>query len=327
MKKLLLSIAVVISGLFIQACTDHTQPFPEPESFTSQAFVSGLKAPIGMAIDDKGNMWVTEAGTGNGNDGSVSMITPSGTKTLYVTGLKSITQEGSAEGIGHLVFHNGKLYFLHGSNGMLYTADVASFKSGDAPVDLAQIPVQDIGTFVKTKKLTDPLNSNTWDLTFGPDGHLYIVDSGANAIVKRHGVTGDLSLFAHFPDVASGVEAVPTGIVYDGTKFLVSTLTGFPFAKDNAKIFQVDTWGNVDIYKSNFTTLTGITLSANNKPIVIHHGAFGQMGFEAKSGKVLDENGKTLLGNISRPTDIIRADNNTYYLMSYQDGTIIKLSY
>jgi glucose/arabinose dehydrogenase len=326
MKKLVLSIAVVLSGLFIQACTDHEQPFPEPTTFTSQPFVEGLKAPIGMAIDDNGNMWVTEAGTGNGTDGSVSMITPSGTKTLYVTGLSSITQEGSPEGIGHLVFQGGKLYFLHGSTGKLYIADVASFKSGDAAVNLASIPVEDIGTFVKSKALTDPLNSNTWDLTVGPDGLLYIADSGANAIFKRDS-DGTLHLFAQIPNVATKVEAVPTGIVYDGTKFLVSTLTGFPFAKDNAKIFQVDKNGKVDVYAPNFTTLTGITLSANNKPIVVHHGEFGAMGFKPNSGEVLDEKGNVLLKNISRPTDIIRTNDDVYYLLSYQDGTIVKLTY
>jgi hypothetical protein len=327
MKNLICSFTALLLLIFLQSCTDHREPFPEPELFSSEVFFSGLKSPIGIALDDQNNIWVTEAGTGNGNDGSIAMITPSGSKTIYLTGLKSITNEGSSEGVGHLLFHKGKLYFLHGSNGMLYTADVSSFKPGDAAVQLSDLPVQDIGTYVRSLALTDPLNSNTYNLTFGPDDQLYIVDSGSNAIIKRDMSTGTLSLFAHFPDVAPGVEAVPTGIVYDGSKFLVSTLTGFPFAPDNAKIFQVDKAGTVSVYKSNFTTLTGIALSVNNKPIVIQHGLFGPMGFGAMSGKVLDENGNMLLGNISRPTDIIRASEKIYYLLSYADGTISKLSY
>ncbi|MCE7063592.1 ScyD/ScyE family protein [Dyadobacter sp. CY343] len=328
MKKLVLFVNVIIASMFIQACTDHVEPVAEPESFSSEPFASGLKYPIGLTVDDHANVWVTEAGTGNnGTDGTVSMFTSAGVKTTFVTGLQSLVREGSIEGIGHLIYKDGTLYFLHGSNGMLYTADVSSFKSGDPAVKLADIPSQDLGTFVKSLKLTDPLNSNTYDLTFGPDDHLYIIDSGSNAVIKRDKTTGKLSLFAKFPNVAPGVEPVPTGIVYDGSKLLVSTLTGFPFAPGSANILQVDHEGTVNVYKSKFTTLTGITLSANNKPVVIQHGEFGPMGFKAKSGLVLDENGKTLFAGITRPTDIMRAGDKTYYLLSYQDGTISKLSY
>jgi len=328
MKNLICSFTTLLLFVFLQSCTDHKEPYPEPELLSSEVVFRGLKAPIGITLDDQNNIWVAEAGTGNGNDGSIAMITPSGTKTIFVTGLKSITNEGSSEGVGHLLFRNGTLYFLHGSNGMLYTADVSSFKPGDAAVQLSSLPVQDIGTYVRSQALTDPLNSNTYNLTFGPDDDLYIVDSGSNAIIKRNSSkNGELSVFAHFPDVAKGVEAVPTGIVYDGTRFFVSTLTGFPFALGNAKIFQVEKSGMISVYKSDFTTLTGITLSVNNKPIVIQHGEFGEKGFGAMTGKVLDENGKMLLGNISRPTDIIRASAKSFYLLSYTDGTISKLSY
>nr|WP_295927740.1 ScyD/ScyE family protein [uncultured Dyadobacter sp.] len=327
MKKFVLLVNAAILSIFIQACTDHSEPIPEPQSFSSETFVTGLKYPIGLAFDDKGNVWTTEAGSGKGNDGSVSMITPLGIKTTFVTGLESLMREGSIEGISHLVYRKGKLYFLHGSNGILYTADVSTFQSGNAAVKLSDIPSEDIGSYVETLGLTDPVNSNTYDFTFGPDDHLYIVDAGSNAIIKKDMVSGDLSLFARIPDVGPGVEAVPTGIVFDGSKFLVSNLTGFPFATDSAKIFQVNQKGEVGVYKSNFTTLTGITLSINNKPIVIQHGVFGKKGFEAKSGKVLDENGNTLFSGVSRPTDIIRAGDQTYYLLSYQDGTITKLTY
>lgn len=328
MKQLICSLTTLVLFLFIQGCTDHVEPLPDPQSFNSESFVSGLKAPIGLAVDDNGNIWVTEAGTGsNNNDASVSMITPSGSKTTFVTGLTSVTGQGSIEGISHLLYRAGKLYFLHGVNGRLYIADVASFKAGDPAVDLADIHSEDIGDYVRSLELTDPLNSNAYDLTFGPGDNLYIVDAGSNAIIKKDMVTGKLSLFARFPQAAPGVDAVPTGIVYDGSKFLVSSLTGFPFAPGSAKIFQVNDDATVSEYKGDFTTLSGITLSVNNKPIVIQHGTFGAMGFEALSGKVLDGAGKTLLSNISQPTDIVRASDKMYYLLSYRDGTISKLSY
>ena len=327
MKKLVYSISTLLVFLFVLACTDHDIFEPEPESLSSETFVSGLKYPIGLAADDNENLWITEAGSGKGYDGSVSMITPSGVKTTFVTGLQSLMREGSIEGIAHLTYHAGKLYFLHGSNGILYTADVSSFKSGDSPVKLSDIDSVDIGSFVESLGLTTPINSNTYDFTFGPDGHMYIIDAGSNAVIKRNPTGGKMDLFAKIPNVADMVEAVPTGIVFDGSKFLISTLTGFPFTPENAKIFEVSTSGVVGVYKSKFTTLTGITLSANQKPIVIQHGVFGAMGFAAKSGKVLNEDGKILLDGLSRPTDIIRGNGQIYYVLSYQDGTISKLTY
>jgi hypothetical protein len=328
MKKFIYSLSTLLTFLFfVLACTDHDSFVPEPEFFSSEPFVSGLQSPVGLALDDKGNIWVTEAGTGNNNDdASIVMITPSGTKTTFVAGLRSITNQGSTEGIGHLLYRDGKLYFLHGVNGRLYTADVSSFKTGDKPVNIADIPSEDVATYIKSRELVKPLNSNAFDLVFGPDDHLFIVDAGSNAIFKRDKTTGDLSLFTHFPADSAGVDAVPTGIVYDGTRFLVTTLTGFPFTPGNAKIYAVDQAGEYSEYKKDFTTLSGIALSANNKPLVLQHGIFGK-GFEAKSGKVLDEDGHTLFNSISQPTDIVRADEKTYYLLSYKDGTIVKLSY
>jgi len=329
MKKLFLSLTVLVLALSSQSCfKDHAMPIQEPTTLKSDPFVSQLRAPIGLALDDKGNIWVTEAGTGNNNeDGSVSMITPSGQKTLFVTGLKSVTNLGSIEGISKLLYRDGKLYFLHGFTGMLYIADVSSFKSGDAPVSLAGIPSHDIGGFVRDQKYTDPLNSNAFELAFGPDNNLYIADAGGNAIIKRDQSNGVLSEFVIIPKTEEGKEPVPTGIVYDGSKFLVSTLTGFPFTTGAARIYQITTSGVVSEYNTTkFKTLSGIALSVNNKPIVVQHGTFG-MGFTAGTGKVLDENGNTLLDGLSQPTDIVRSGDKTYYLLSYKDGTISKLSY
>lgn len=328
MRKLFFALSIPALALLYQNCTkDHVQPIPEPTAFQSAPFASNLKSPIGIEADDKGNVWVTEAGTGGDKtDAGVSMITPSGQKTVFVTGLISKTAQGSIEGISKLLYRDGKLYFLHGINGLLYIADVSGFKPGDAPVNLASIESHDIATFVKDQKFTDPLNSNAFELAFGPDNNLYIVDAGGNAIIKRDQSSGKLSVFATLPKTDADKEAVPTGIVYDGSKFLISTLTGFPFTTGAAKIFQVTPSGVVSEYKGNFTTLTGIALSVNNKPLVIQHGIFG-MGFTAGTGKVIDENGNTLLDGLSQPTDLIRSGEKTYYVLSYKDGTISKLTY
>lgn len=311
---------------WIVACSEKEEPTPEPTQLTATDFVTQLRAPIGFSLDDKGQLWVTEAGTGK-NDASVVLITPQGTKTTVATGFPSVISNGSIEGMSHPLYKDGKLYVLHGISGTLYTLEVASFKSGDAAQSLASIKKEDVGTYIRSLNLTTPVNSNVFDLTFGPDGNLYIADAGANAIFKRDKTTGALSLFAKLPDAATKVEAVPTSITYDGTKFLVTTLSGFPFTAGNAKIYQVTTDGAVSEYKTNFTMLSHLTLSKNNKPIAIQLAEFGPTGFVPSTGKVIDETGKVLLSNIMMPTDIERSANREFYILSYALGTIQKLSY
>lgn len=311
---------------WVASCNEKEEPVPEPEQLTATAFVEQLRAPIGFSLDNKGQLWVTEAGTGK-NDAAIVMITPQGTKTTVVTGFSSVIANGAIEGMSHPLYQDGKLYVLHGVSGTLYTLDVSAFKAGDTPMSFAGLKKEDLGTYVKTLKLTDPLNSNPYDLTLGPDGNLYIADAGANAIFKRDKTTGTLSLFAKLPDAATKVEAVPTGIVFDGTRFLVTTLSGFPFTAGNAKMYQITTDGTLSEYKKGFTTLSHLTLSKNNKPIAIQLAEFGAMGFQPLTGKVVNEEGKVLLSGIMMPTDIERSGNREFYLLSYALGTIQKLSY
>ncbi|KQS27003.1 ScyD/ScyE family protein [Dyadobacter sp. Leaf189] len=322
LASLLLFAAVI-------ACTDHVVPIPEPTQLTATNLFSGLRAPIGMDKDNKGNLWVSEIGTGN-NDGAVVMITPNGTKTTFASGFTSVMgPEGGAEGISHVMFHDSKLYILHGIEGKLYIADVSNFKAGDAQKSMSDLIVHEYGTQVRSLGLTTPLNSNLYSMTVGPDGNIYMADAGANAIFKRDNSTGAISLFAVLPKVGTGpiVDAVPTGIVFDGSKFLISTLSGGPFVPGSAKIFAVDMSGNVSIYKDGFTTLTHITLTANNKPLVVKLADFGATGFAPFTGAVLNEDGTVLLGGLMMPTDIKRTGDREFYVISMPLGTIQKLTY
>ncbi len=325
MKSLPSLLYVFLLSCLFLACSDSEDTIPEPEKLTATDFVSGLKSPIGMSIDGQGQLWVTEAGTGKA-DASVSLITAAGVKTTLLSGLPSEVSNGAVEGISHLLHRDGKLYILHGVSGMLYIVDVSKFKSGDAPLKFSDLTGEDIGTYVKSLALTNPLNSNPYDLTFGPDGHLYIADAGANAIIKRDKDTRALSKFAEIPGPATGVESVPTGIVYNGTHFLVTSLTGFPFAAASAKIFQITPAGAVSEYKTGYTTLIHLALTANNKPIALQFATF-DMGFQPQTGKVVNENGTVLLDNLTMPTDIKRSGDKSFYLLSYALGTIQKLSY
>ena len=302
----------------------------EPTSFTAQTVASGLTSPVGMSFDETGQAWVTQSGTGK-NDAQVSLITTNGKVYPVVTGLASVLDNGEVAGIGHLLYRDGTLYVLEGGTGKLYVLDIAGFKPGDTPYAASSLSAENIGAFVLAQKLTTPLNTNLYNLTFGPDDNLYITDAGANAIIKRDSKSKQLSVFAKLPNVTATAEAVPTGIVYDGNNFLVSTLTGFPFVAGAAKIFLVNPAGNVSDYQSGFTTLTDLALSPNNKPLVLQYSQFSltppNVGFTPKTGLIADGSKATLLSSLDRPTDLERVGNRTYYVLCWGDGTLQKLTY
>jgi len=325
-------LALLALGL-TASCQDddgNYEFFPEPTSFTAVTFAQNLTKPIGLSVGAQGQLWVSESGTGQ-NDARVSLVTATGQVYPALTGFASVLANGTAEGISHVLYDKGTLYVLEGGTGKLYSVDVASFQPGDAPRAAQSLASEDIGSFVRAQRLTNPINTNLYNLTFGPDGDLYIVDSGANAIIKRNSRTKALSVFARLPNVTATQEAVPTGIVFDGRRFLVSTLSGGPFVTGTANIFQVDLSGNVSVYKSGFTTLTDIALSVNLNPIVTEYGQFALSppppGFVPRSGRIANATGTTLLSTLDRPTDIERAGVRTYYVLSNGEGTIQKLTY
>lgn len=70
------------------------------------------------------------------------------------------------------------------------------------------------------------------------------------------------------------VQAVPTGIVFDGHKFLVCTFTGFPYPAQKATIYQVDLSGNTAVYQTGLSTLTDIELGLDQRPVVLEYGTW-----------------------------------------------------
>ncbi len=144
-----------------------------------------------------------------------------------------------------------------------------------------------------------------------------------------------LEIFTTFPPVVGNRDPVPTGIVFDGTNFLLSSLTGFPFLPGTANLYQVSTSGVMVPRKSGFTTLTHLTLTANNKPLLVHYADFtappggpgNPPGFKPNTGSIVNEDGMVLVGGLNMPTDIKRHGDRTFYVLSLGDGAIKKLDY
>ncbi len=350
MKNLNLFIAIcLISILFSCQKEQALQPDVATKSstnareaaltgFTSTPYASGLITPIGMAIDEKGRIWVSEKGLGN-NDGQISVILQNGQKKVVYTGFESDIDpfEGQPEGLTHLAIRDEKLYFLHGVDGKLFIVNIENYKPSNPPIASSSLPFEDLKTYIKSQNLTPDNNSDAYNLCFGGSGDLFIVDAGANAIIKRDKRTKSLSVFAKIPGHPVppnpfGVpftDGVPTGIVWDGNKFIVSTLGGFPFSEGLSPIFQITASGAVSVYATNFTALTDICLTENKKPLVLQYSNFvfapPLVGFQPNLGRILDKSGNVLLDNLNFPTSLIRGEDEKYFVLSTGSGTISRL--
>lgn len=309
----------------------------EAPRLTITTVATGLVAPLGLEVDNSGNIWVTEGGTGH-NDAKVVVIKPNGAKYDAIVNLSSITNESSGElqGAAHLLLDGGTLYVLSGN--FLYKANVSRFKPGDKPLDAANIPYEDIAAFVFNYPFVNNAHdSHPYNLTKGPDGDLYISDAGANAIIHRKRA-GVYSILAELPGIMNPtpvgppqIQAVPTSIRFDGRDFLVTTLLGFPFPQGHAMIYKVTKQGAVSIYQGGFTTLVDQAEGNGFGHVVVQYGIFSpDVAFHPNTGALIWANGSTseqLTGNLNMPTSIKQVNSHTWYVVVMGDGSVIKVTY
>ena len=339
MKLKITTLLFSLSLLMVTGCREFYEYFEEvnPRVLKVREYASGLAGPLGLALDGKGQLWVTEIGTGN-NDGKVSIIQPNGVKQVIIEGFPSFFGPGGAEeivGLNHLLVKDGIVYVLH-ANGLLYLADVSNFKPGNAPLQASTLKKEDIGTFVLNYPFEVPATeSNPYNLTFGPQGNLYLTDAGANAVIRRT-PTGELSVFATFDDIDNPtpagpptIDPVPTSIAYYKEHFYVTTLTGFPFPTGKARIYSVDLSGKVSLFQEGFTTITDMTFDPYFNPVVVEYAQFTPQGFALNSGRIAvatPEGPTNFVSKLNQPTAIVRIAPVTYYVNSLPDGKIFKVA-
>ncbi len=132
MRFRLLPLISLLPLLLATGCLDHRE-LASPNQLQVQDFASRLAAPLGLAVDDKGLLWVTEVAAGK-----VSVITPDGKSYPVITGFSvALSPENTPDGLNHLIYRDGILYILHGVDEKLYKANVASFKPGDQPLTVS----------------------------------------------------------------------------------------------------------------------------------------------------------------------------------------------
>lgn len=300
---------------------------------------TGLVGLIGVETDASGRVFVTEQGTGK-NDGRVSEITADGKIHPMITGLYSFTRpDNELDATDHLLAANGMLYVLNAKG--LYTFNLSSYKTGDAPISASSLTPENIQKFVIDYTFTeDTGESHLYNMTVGPDGALYFTDAAANAIIRRS-TTGQLSVVTAVPGIANPnpagpppgppfIQSVPTGITYDGKQFAISTLLGFPFPAGKALIYRMDLTGKLSVFQQTFNSLVDIENDGNGNYLALEFAVFGPTGWTPKTGRLLRASGTSsdvLLDKLNLPTDLKIVDAHTAYLTSMGDGTLFKITF
>ena len=330
-KNVLLYFTCITILLFVVGCIKHD----DPPVLRITPLASGFISPIGL--ETNGNLvWVAETGTGH-NDGRVSVVKQNGQRYDAIINLESIIIEGGeVEGPAHLLFADGLLY-ITGARGKLYKANVSSFHPGNTPINASTLAVENIGAFV----LAYPFVNNThethlYGLTKGPGGAIYITDAAANAVIRRS-PSGALSIVTEIPGIANPlpfgppfIQSVPTGIIYENGKFLVTAFLGFPFPAGKSIIYNLTPSGNLSIFQNGLTSLVDIAKGGQNGQLVVQHGVFGAMGFAPNTGKLIWVNGATaneLATGLNLPAGITQASSHTWYISSLGDNSVLKVAY
>lgn len=307
----------------------------KPRPPKSKIFVTGLTAPLGLESDALGQLWVTEAGTGKKDDGELAFINTQGVVYPVVQGFTSeASPEGAIFGLNHLLLKDNILYMLHGVEGRLYKLDISGYQPGDKPLQASDLEYEDVGTWVKKHLKTE--ETDIFNLTVGPEGDIFIADAAANAVIRRDSKTKKLSVFATIPPInnpggePAQVEPVPTGITFDGEKFLVCTFTGYPYPAKKATIYQIDLAGNTSVYQTGLSILTDMELGVDQKPVVLEYGTWTGETFIPNSGRmVLSTTNKNvaLVNNLNFPNSIEKSGPKTFFIAETFDGTIEKVNF
>ena len=275
----------------------------------------GLNTPIGVEFDGNGNIWFTEMGVqgpNNPGNGKINYLSP----MLDDTYVKNTFVEGVAVAFNGMGEPTGALQLAFDTDGSLLLAtggpnippfpalgSILRYDPMEAvrcagpydvlasPALMQQIPVF---PFVVGSGYSD---SNTYAVAPAGDGDLYIVDSGANALLRWDASADQLSVVVDFPAVENpkgsvpGIsQAVPTQVIADGEGgAIVVQLVGFPFADGVASIFQVSAAGDLTTIFTGFQTLIDVEMAADGSLLVTSAGSFDlKIGnFAPGEGKIL----------------------------------------
>ena len=310
---------------------------------------SGFLGPTGMhAVQGSligSGFIVVEAGTG-ANDGRVTFLEDvTNNRQTMVEGLPSIISEGFPSGPHDATLSKDTLLVALGTsfdtalNSTVIRFDLRAtpWLPGMPPLTTADIAeIIPVRGFMASKGYAD---SNVFSIVLGRRNGLFIVDAGANAIVRYDFKTASLSVYADIPGEPNPtsvgppiIDAVPTQIRWDGKTLRVSTLTGFPFLPGLAKIYAFDEGDTMSVEKEGLSLITSFDHDPITQRLVVAEFASSfdpVTGFAPNSGSVVEftSGGQRVPISIGAhfPTAVMHKPDGTTFFVNIGTGIMYRI--
>lgn len=309
---------------------------------------SGLAGPMGVqAVQDSAfgsGFLASEAGTG-ANDSRVTFLEDgSNDRQTVVEGLPSAIAEGFPSGAHDATLSGTSLFVALGGSGhpelhstvVRFDLNATPWAPGLPPLTTADIAeIIPVSEFVFSNGYGD---SNVFSMVLGGNDDLFIVDSGANAII-RYDSASTLSVYADIPGESNPtqigppvIQSVPTQVRWDGTTLRVSTLTGFPFVPGLAKIYAVTAPQTLEVEKDGLSLVTSFDYDPTNGRLVVAEFAssFDPLtGFAPFSGSIVEfnETGQAVPISVGAhfPTSIMHKPDGTPFFTCTGTGVLNRI--
>jgi hypothetical protein len=265
---------------------------PPPEG--AEVVAQGLNYPRQLTIARDGTIYVAEGGVGgdivvhmaggegeadtDANYGLTSQITTiaDGSQSVLLGGLPSISAGGEGGGATDVAVSDDGLWVaISGSGplgipGFLGSSNVLRF-DGEAGILLNAV---DLYTYEQSNNVDgNALDSNVTDVEIGPDGTVYIVDTGANALYTWS-ADGGLEVLTIWPD-----NPVPTAVVVgpDGNLYVSFLGTGIAPGAGMVQVLSPD--GEIVDTYSGYNALTDLAVTEDGTIYAVSiFAGFGDQG-------------------------------------------------
>jgi len=270
----------------------------------------GFNGPQGVLVATDGGLYVVDSGIGG--DMVVSVTNPE-------TGKPEEVKIGDSARVVHIA-SDGQQYVMamlpsvlmerdtSGGNRLAELDGTVYVTSGGWEGEFGDTPMPNMARVLalKDNQLTELVNtwdvekannpdgyileSHPYDLTFGPDGRLWIADAGANDLLAVDLTSKKTEVVSVFPGVPSPLpnpargnakesDPVPTGVAFDKAGNLyVSLLPGAPFLPGSAKVVKVAPDGSVTDYATNLTAITDLQSAPDGNLYAVQFAQFTQEG-------------------------------------------------